>query len=135
MRAGTLGLGNETRRRVDRAACADGDEQIARGERSIDAFHLPRHLPEPHHVGSHIAGHAAGRAVRREREVFRPRNAGAAAAHRARAKFAMHMDQLLAAGSLMQAVDILGHSKDVAFMVSFEPGQRNMSGVGLGHRL
>ena len=44
----------------------------------------------------------------------------------------MHVNEIRAAGRLVQGVDILGDRQDFAGMLFFEPGKGLMGGVGLG---
>ena len=43
----------------------------------------------------------------------------------------MHMDKVLAAGALVQVVDILGHQGDRTWQQTLEASQRIVGGIGV----
>ena len=51
------------------------------------------------------------------------------AAHSARSKLAMHVNEVLCAGSLVQRIDVLGDGEHIA-VLALEPGKGEMGGVG-----
>ena len=112
MRAGGARLRHEACRRIDAAARADRDEQVAGDQRLVDAVHLARHLAEPHHVGPQGARLAASRADRLGGQVLGPGIARQTCGAERAGKLTMHMDQRMRAGRLVQAVDVLRHGED-----------------------
>ena len=132
MRAGGARLRHEARRRIDAAARADRDEQVAGNQRLVDAVHLARHLAEPHHVGPQGARLAASRADRLGGQVLGPGIARQTCGAERAGKLTMHMDQLVRAGRLVQAVDVLSDREDAACVLLLQPRQRLMRGVRPG---
>ena len=49
-------------------------------------------------------------------------------------QLAMHMQQLAAAGALVEVVDVLGDEQEFALVFALEAGQRPMGGIGLDAR-
>ena len=91
-------------------------------------LHLARHLAEPHHVGAH-GGFAAPRAEGLDGQILRPRRAYTAGGAQRALKLAMHVNEVLRAGCLVQRVDVLGDGENVA-VLALEPGKGEMGGVG-----
>ena len=123
---------HEARRRVDVARGADRDEEVAAGELEGDAVHLEGHLVEPHHVGAHGAHRAAAAARRVEPQVAAPGHHRVAARAAGLEHLAVHVDDALVAGALVQVVDVLGHHQHRARVLALELGQGMVGGVGPG---
>src|SRR5690606_12080318 len=118
------------RGRVDLARGADRREQLAREQRLLDLLQVVGHLAEPDDVGTQ-ARLAARRARRRVRQVVRP--AGALTARQAARpeELAVHVQHALAAGALVQVVDVLRHEQQVVAQLRLQACERQVRVVGL----
>ncbi len=108
------------------------------GDLTFDAWHFERDLAEEYDVRAQTA--AAGAAgdfieIRINGMVFDGRTAALAIAAGFR-EFAVHVDQIFAAGALVQVVDILRAEKEAApftrFELGFEFGEGDVRGIGRG---
>ena len=100
-------------------------------KRHVDVVHLTRHLAEPDDVGPHGTGLCRRPRRRLGRQIAGPVDALFAGGAERPRQLAMHMDEMLGAGGLMQRVDILGHGQNLAAMLALQPRQRPMRRIRL----
>ncbi len=116
------GLLDETRRRVDDGAGADGEEEVAASGKVRGGAQgvAGERLPEPDDGGAHVAAPLAlGRELRESVGAGAPLALGGGAAPDVDG--AVELDDARAAGALMQAVDVL-REDDEAAAAGAEPG-------------
>ena len=97
----------------------------------VDPLHVVGHLAEPDDVGPDPAGDRAGRATRALAHRPVPGEALVAGEAPAAGQLAVHVEQALGPGALVQVVDILRDDQQLARPFGIEPRQRVMRGVGL----
>lgn len=107
------------------------DEQIAGRQRRIDPLHPIRHLAEPDDVGPERSRDAAGGAWRQRPEVLLPARPEPAGEAPGGAELAVHVEQPLRAGALVEIVDVLGDDQQVARPCGIQPRERAVGGVRL----
>ncbi len=115
---------HETGGRIDGARGADGDKEIALGQRTIDAIQPERHFAKPDHMGAHRLGELAAGAELVLMEISAPLDHLTGLGAAGLEQLAVHMDKVLAASALVQIVDVLGDQGDRAGQQSLEAGQR-----------
>jgi hypothetical protein len=116
---------------IDRARGADRHEQVAGSNGFVDAVHVIGHLAEPDDVRTNLAGGAAGRAECPLPHRFRPGKASVAGQAPALLQFAMHVDEALRSGALVQVIDVLGHQQKIARPAPLQIGEGKVGGVRL----
>ncbi len=82
---------------------------IALGQRTIDAIQPERHLAKPDHMGAHRLGKLAAGAELVLMEIPAPLDHLTGLRAAGLEQLAVHMDKVLAASTLVQIVDVLGH--------------------------
>ncbi len=124
-------LMHEAGGRIDGARGTDGDEEIALGQGRIDAIQPQRHLAKPDHMGPQRLGQlAAGAELVLVKipapfdHLARPRAAGLE-------QLPVHVDEILAAGALVQVVDVLGDQGHASRQQALEAGQGIVGRVGM----
>ena len=94
--------------RIDGARGADGDKEIALGKRAVDAIQPERHLTKPDYMGTHRLRELATGAELVLMEIAAPLDHLTGLGAAGLEQLAVHMDEVLAAGTLVQIVDVLG---------------------------
>jgi 4-hydroxy-tetrahydrodipicolinate reductase len=96
----------------------------------VNLIHPVRHLTKPDDVGTK-RGNAAGRARWPVEQGRAPRHPRVACGTPGRSMFAVHVDQPLRPGALVQVIDILRHDQQGPRPVRVQPSQRSMRRIGL----
>ncbi len=121
---------NKACRRINVPGSADGDKDIALGQRKVDLIHIQRHLAEPHHVRAQRRGELAAVAFVLRRHIAGPRQHLAAPRAAHLQQLAVHMNHPAIARALVQIIDILGDQQKTIAQYLFQPRQRLMRRVG-----
>lgn len=121
---------HEAGRRIDVAGGADGDEEIGLAQRLVNVVHTQRHLAEPHHVWPQRRRELAAVATVVNAEIAGPFEhlARLGAAHLQ--QFAVHVQHPLAAGALMQVIDVLRDQQEVVPQPLFQSASARCAAFG-----
>src|SRR6185437_12810132 len=106
-------------------------EEVAVPKRLVDPVHLVRHLTEPDDVRTHSALDATRGARRSLAHRSGPGETLVACEAPAFHQLAMHVQQPLRTGALMQIVDVLRDEQQLARPFGIELRQRAVSGIRL----
>ena len=107
-------LMDEACRGIDGPRGPYGDEEIALRQGGIDAIQPEGHLAKPDHMGAHRLGKLAAGAELVLMEIAAPFDHLARLGTAGLEQLPVHVDEVLAARTLVQVVDILGHQGDSA---------------------
>ena len=118
-------------RRVHRATGSARCEDVRRSNRDLDFVHAIRHFPEPDHVRPKPSAPAPPALSTGLPSRFLPPAMSAGAASGG-PDLAVHVDDPLRAGLLVEVVDVLGYEYQMPVPFSLEPRERKMGRVRPG---